>query len=49
MEKEKDVVAKHYQLTRKLGSGAFGEIWHAVHQKTKEEVAIKFEEINSKH
>jgi len=43
------VVAKHYQLIEKLGSGAFGEIWKATNQKTKEEVAIKFEEINAKH
>ena len=43
------IVAKHYQLTDKLGNGAFGEIWRAVNQKTKEEFAIKFEEINAKH
>jgi serine/threonine protein kinase len=49
MVQENDVFAKHYQVVKKLGSGAFGEIWQAVHAKTKEEVAIKFEEINSKH
>ena len=43
------VVAKCYQLTDKLGNGAFGEIWKAVNQKTRDEVAIKFEEINAKH
>lgn len=43
------VYAKHYRLTKKLGSGAFGQIWKAVHEKTKEEVAIKFEDVNSKH
>jgi len=43
------IVAKHYQLIEKLGNGAFGEIWKATNQKTKEEVAIKFEEINAKH
>lgn len=46
---ENRIVAKHYRLQRKLGSGAFGQIWKAVHEKTKEEVAIKFEDVNSKH
>ena len=43
------IVAKHYQLIEKLGNGAFGEIWKATNQKTKDDVAIKFEEINAKH
>ena len=43
------VVAKSYKITKKLGSGAFGEIWKAVNTKTNQEYAIKFEEINSKH
>ena len=43
------IVAKHYQLTDKLGNGAFGEIWKAVNQKTKDEVAIKFEDISAAH
>lgn len=42
-------VAKNYKLIEKLGKGAFGQIWKAVHMKNKEEVAIKFEDINSKH
>ena len=46
---ENRIVAKHYRLIKKLGSGAFGQIWKAVHEKTKEEVAIKFEDVNSKH
>ena len=46
---ENSIVAKNYQLSKKLGNGAFGEIWQATHLKTREEVAIKFEEINSKH
>lgn len=46
---EGKTVAKNYKLIKKLGSGAFGQIWKAVHKKTKEEVAIKFEDVNSKH
>jgi serine/threonine protein kinase len=46
---QNQIVAKQYQLTEKLGSGAFGEIWKATNQKTKEEVAIKFEDISSRH
>ena len=46
---EGKIVAKNYKLIKKLGSGAFGQIWMAEHQKTKEEVAIKFEDVNSKH
>lgn len=42
-------VAKNYILVEKLGSGAFGQIWKAYHRTTKEEVAIKFEDVNSKH
>ena len=49
MTKEGKIVAKNYKCQKKLGSGAFGEIWMAVHQKTKETVAIKFEDVNSKH
>ena len=43
------IVAKNYQITKKLGNGAFGEIWKAMNLKSKQEYAIKFEEINSKH
>lgn len=43
------IVAKNYQITKKLGNGAFGEIWKACNLKSKQEYAIKFEEINSKH
>jgi len=46
---EGEIVARHYKITEKLGKGAFGEIWKAVHRKTKCEFAIKFESINSKH
>lgn len=42
------IVAKNYKITKKLGSGAFGEIWQAINLKSKQEYAVKFEEINSK-
>lgn len=47
--KQGDIVAKNYKLLEKLGKGAFGQIWKATHLKNKEEVAIKFEDINAKH
>jgi serine/threonine protein kinase len=43
------IVAKNYKVLSKIGKGAFGEIWKAVHLKTEQEVAIKFEEINQRH
>ena len=46
---EGEIVAKNYKIIKKLGKGAFGEIWQAVHKKTKQEYAIKFEPIGSKH
>ena len=38
-----------YKLTRKLGNGAFGEIFHGIKLKTNEQYAIKLEPISSKH
>ena len=46
---EGKIVAKKYQVMKKLGSGAFGEIWKAINVKTKQEYAIKFEEISKRH
>lgn len=43
------IIGKKYKITKKLGSGAFGEIWKAVHVTSNREVAVKFEDINSKH
>ena len=43
------IIQKNFQLKDKLGSGAFGEIWRAENLKTKEQVAIKFEDISAKH
>jgi len=39
----------NYKLVRKLGSGAFGEIFQGLNTKTNQEVAIKFENVNTKH
>ena len=41
-------INKTFKLTRKLGSGAFGEIFHAVNLKTNEEVAVKLENTSTK-
>lgn len=42
-------IGKNFLITKKIGSGAFGEIWKAVHKKTKKQYAAKFENANSKH
>ncbi len=42
-------VGKTFKLTRKLGSGAFGEIFHGINLKNNVEVAIKLEPTNTKH
>eukprot|EP01017_Pseudomicrothorax_dubius_P050369 TRINITY_DN952_c0_g1_i2.p1 TRINITY_DN952_c0_g1~~TRINITY_DN952_c0_g1_i2.p1 ORF type:complete len:384 (-),score=91.81 TRINITY_DN952_c0_g1_i2:78-1229(-) len=42
-------VCKQFKLTKKLGSGAFGEIFHGINIGTNEEVAIKLEPVNTKH
>jgi casein kinase 1/casein kinase 1 epsilon len=50
-------VGKTFKLTKKLGSGAFGEIFHGINVyhlvndqlKNNAEVAIKLEPISAKH
>jgi casein kinase 1 len=42
-------INSNFKLVRRLGSGAFGEIFQGINPKTNQEVAIKFEPINSKH
>lgn len=36
-------VGKSFKLTKKLGAGAFGEIYLGINSKTNAEVAIKLE------
>lgn len=42
-------IGKNFKLTRKLGNGAFGEIFHAINVKNNMEVAIKIEQANTQH
>lgn len=42
-------ICKAFKLTRKLGSGAFGEIYHGINIKTNMEFAIKLEPVSSKN
>jgi serine/threonine protein kinase len=56
---EKDVPSSEYEIPisdnfklnakKKLGSGAFGDIYHGINLKLKEEVAIKLEPSKAKH
>lgn len=41
------VIAKVYKLTKRLGNGAFGEIYQVI--KGKEEYAMKLERSDTKH
>ena len=38
-----------YELSARLGSGAFGEVFLAYEQSTKKEVAVKVEQAKAKH
>jgi len=44
-----DYKVSNFKLVRRLGSGAFGEIFQGVNPKSNQEVAIKFEKANTKH
>ena len=43
------VLAQRYRLGREIGSGSFGQILEGVDTRTDDEVAIKMEEIRTKH
>lgn len=40
------VIGKKYKLIKKLGRGAFGEIWEGLNMNDKTRVAIKFEDVD---
>jgi len=46
---ESKINNKNFKLLNKLGSGAFGEIYHGKTLKTNVDVAIKLEPANTKH
>jgi len=48
-EEKKFKVGKSFECSKKLGAGAFGEIFKGVNTKTNMQVAIKFEPVNTKH
>ena len=41
-------VGWRYRIGRKIGSGAFGDIYHGLNIQSNEEVAIKLEKVNKK-
>lgn len=42
------IVGNDYKLVKKLGSGAFGEVFMARHTKNETEVAIKMEAVGNR-
>lgn len=42
-------LCNNYKIIKKIGSGAFGEIFLALNRQNGEEVAVKVEDANSKH
>jgi len=44
MKAREITIGKYYKLKKKIGKGAFGEIYKSVHSKTQEEYAVKLEE-----
>jgi casein kinase 1 epsilon len=46
---ENSYIAGEYQIMSMIGKGAFGQIWKAVNRNTGEEVAVKLEDVTTKH
>lgn len=42
-------VGKTYKLIEKINSGAFGEVFRGINEKTNMDVAIKLEPVATKH
>ncbi len=42
-------VGRTFKLLEKINSGAFGEVFKGINEKTNMEVAIKLEPVNTKH
>ena len=41
-------VGGKYKITKKLGAGAYGQLYSGVNLKTNDDVAIKLEKLDSK-
>ena len=42
-------IGKSYKILEKINSGAFGEVFKGINEKTNMEVAIKIEPVSTKH
>ncbi len=42
-------IANKYMPMKKIGNGAFGDIYSAIHTRSKEEVAVKLESVKCKY
>lgn len=46
---ENSYIAGKYQVRSKIGKGAFGQIWSAIDRTDGKELAVKLEDITTKH
>lgn len=49
MNRLPEKVGKNFKIIKKVGEGAFGEIYQGINTKTNFEVAVKFEPTNTEH